>query len=183
MKPGTWPRWMRRVSSPSPGGKNASPRLAERWCLMPEWKRKFTRPRKKIQVSQPILVLESDEKAMFPPETRYRQHYAFWKSWHSDLLDSYGQLRKRDVRYLSGSIGELRAMAELLQGPPAERMKEVLTRLTEIEDTWRKRPEPWNPPATTRTELDKIRREVEKKLQYGKVKKWIVSGTSGSAKP
>lgn len=148
----------------------------------PEWKRKFTRARKKVQASQPILVLESDEKAMYPPDARYRQHYAFWKSWHSDLLDSYGQLRKRDVRYLSGSIGELQAMAQLLQGPSADRLKEILIRMTRIEDAWRTTPEPWNPPATTRTELDKIRREIEKKFHYSKVKKWIVTGPTPSAK-
>jgi hypothetical protein len=43
---------------------------------------------------------------MFPPSVRYQEHFAYWKSWHSELLASLGQIKKRDERYLSGAIEE-----------------------------------------------------------------------------
>ena len=63
----------------------------------PEWKKKFIRKRKNAQVTQPILLLQPDYKAVMPAKDRYREHFAFWKSWHTEMLSSFGQLKRRDL--------------------------------------------------------------------------------------
>ena len=83
-----------------------------------EWRQKFMRKKKNISAPQAVLVLQSNVQATHPPEVRYQEHFAYWKSWHSDLIDSLGQIRKRDLVYLNGCIGELRSLAQLLSGPP-----------------------------------------------------------------
>ncbi|GEM_PF-538291 len=138
----------------------------------PEWKKKFVRKKKKGDLSGPqaILVLQPDAKAVFPPDVRYRQHYAFWKSWHSELLGSLGQIHKRDIRYMDGVIGELRAMQADLSGPPAERLKEILVELSDLQDEWEGSPGVAPAPVSHRLRLEKIQREINKKFHYSEVK-------------
>lgn len=149
-------------------------------CLLttgcgPEWKKKFIRKRKDAKPPQAILVLESDEKSLLPPVARYQEHYAYWKSWHSELLSSYGQSRKRDLRYLSGVVGELRAMRAILSdGPSADRMQEILVELTELEEFWQLAPEGiWQPSARDRSKLQQLQRIIEKDFAYSDVKESI----------
>ncbi len=149
----------------------------------PQWKRKFVRKKKQVTVEQPVLVLQSEMEATQPPEVRYQAHFVYWKSWHTELIDYLGEVRKRDLRYLNGTIGELRAMAELISGPPADRLRKILTELSEMEEAWNKAPASSKPSATDRTRLEKLRREIDKNLHYSKVKQWIPSGTGSSSKP
>lgn len=141
----------------------------------PQWKRKFIRKGKEVSPPQPILVLESDEKAVLPPAARYQEHYAYWKSWHSELLSSYGQIHKRDLRYLSGAIGELRAMREILSdGPAAARLQEILTQLNQMETSWQSAPEGvWQPSVRDRSQLQKFQRLIEKDFTYSHVKESV----------
>ena len=141
----------------------------------PEWKRKFVRKRKQsVQAAQPILVLQSDSQAAFPPAVRYQEHFAYWKSWHSELLGSLGQIRKRDLRYLSGTVGELRSLAELLKGERADRLREILSELNSLGESWSRTPEPWHPPSAVRTRLEQIRREIDRDFHFSKVKDSLV---------
>lgn len=148
-------------------------------CLLltgcgPEWKKKFIRKRKNVTPPQPILVLESDEKALLPPRARYQEHYAYWKSWHSELLKTYGQSRKRDLRYLSGAISELRAMREILSGGlAAARLDGMLVELTELEEFWKLAPESWHPSSRDRVRLEKFQRILEKDFAYSDLKESI----------
>ena len=127
----------------------------------PEWRKKFVRKRKKeVAGPQAILVLQPDQKAVFPADVRYRQHYAFWKSWHGELLGSLGQIHKRDIRTMDGVISELRAMQTLLSGRPAERLREILVELSNLQDDW-ERAAPTSPmPVSHRGRLEKPRREA-----------------------
>ena len=144
----------------------------------PEWKQKFTRKKKGVSGPQPVLTLESNVQATHPPDVRYKEHFAYWKSWHSELLDSLGQIRKRDLTYLNGSIGELRSLAQILSGPPAEKLKSVLKELNEIDQRWEAQPAAWNVSSSDRTRLERIQREVNRDFYYSKIKKWIPTGTN-----
>lgn len=148
-------------------------------CLLsagcsPEWKAKFIRKKKNAAPPQAILVLEPDSKAVLPAPARYQEHYAYWKSWHSSLLDTYNQMRKRDRANLQGIIGEVGAMRALLTGEPVERLRRILAELREIQDQWNRMPDTWQPPAVTRTRLEQLFREVNKKFYYSKIKKSII---------
>ncbi len=139
------------------------------------WKTKFIRKRKKETGPPPaILVLQPDYKAIYPPAVRYREHYAFWKSWHSELLISLGQIHKRDVSYLNGVIGELRSMQALLSGPSAQRMHDILVELSDMQDQWERAPATWQMPASDRTRLERFQREISKKFNYSDVKEELV---------
>ena len=136
-----------------------------------EWRKKFIRKRQKeVQPPQAILTLQPDYKAMVPAADRYREHFAFWKSWHGELLSSLGQIQKRDVRYLNGVIGELRTMQALLTGQPAQRMREILVELQEMEDKWSSAPSTWSIPISHRTTLERLQREIDKAFYYSRVK-------------
>lgn len=138
----------------------------------PEWKKKFVRKRNAKEGPAAILVLQPDHLALHPPADRYREHFAFWKSWHSGLLESYGKLKKRDTANLTGAIGELRSMQALLTGKPAERLKEILTEMDAMEDRWNAAPTPAHPPAD-RSFLQKVQREVNKDFHYSNIKETV----------
>ena len=122
----------------------------------PAWKRKFIRKSKDAVLPQPILVLQSNVEATYPPDVRYQAHFAYWKSWHGELLDSLGQIRKRDSRYLAGVISELRSMEKILTGPPAQRLTKILEELSQIQERWQQAPEPWAPSSAQRVRLEQL---------------------------
>lgn len=140
-----------------------------------DWKKKFIRKRSKpAEQAQAVLVLQKDHQAMYAPDVRYKEHYAFWKSWHGELLISLGQIRKRDLRYLDSTIGELRSMQALLSGEPSERMREVLVELSDLRDRWDSTPEALQIPSSDRTRLERLQREISKKFHYSEIKDSIV---------
>lgn len=131
------------------------------------------RKRKPHAPPQPIMVLERNDQALYQPALRYQEHFAYWKSWHADLLNSYGQMRKRDLRNLSGVISELRAMEYILTGPPADHLRGILQEISAMEEKWRTEPDTWTPPSTFRNRLAQLMREIDKSFYYKKVKAWI----------
>jgi len=134
------------------------------------------RKRKPHTPPQPIMVLESNEKATHPADVRYQEHFAYWKSWHSELLGSYGQMRRRDLRNLSGVISELRSMQDILTGPPADHLRGILQEISAIEEKWRREPDTWTPPTAQRSRLEQLMREIDKSFYYKKVKAWVPAG-------
>ncbi len=142
----------------------------------PEWKQKFMRKKKGVSGPQPVLTLESNVQATHPADVRYREHFAYWKSWNSELLGSYGQMRKRDLRNLSGVISELRSMEDILTGPPADHLRGILQQISAMEEKWRQEPDTWTPPTTFHSRLEQLMREIDKSFYYKKVKAWVPAG-------
>ena len=140
-----------------------------------EWRRKFMRKRKNVRPPQAVLALEPDHKAIYPAPVRYREHFAFWKSWHSELLASLGEIRKRDLRYLDGAIGEAGSLQALLTGPQADELAAVLRELRGISDRWQRSTGPWEVSARDRRTLQKLERKIQGHFQYGDVKDAIVA--------
>ena len=137
------------------------------------WRNKFIRKSKNPRTAQAILVLQPDQMAVMPAADRYREHFAFWKSWHGQLLDSFGQTKKRDLTNLNGAIGEMRSMQALLTGQPADRLKEILAEMDEMEERWSIAPMPAHPTGD-RTSLERIQREVGKKYHYSNIKQTVI---------
>jgi len=139
----------------------------------PRWKEKFIR-KHKVKAVEPILVLASDEEALLPPADRYREHFAFWKSWQLQLMEHLGTMRKRDIRNLSESVGELRAMAELLTGTPREELRKVTDELDDLEAKWRKKPSAgWHVSTATQSRLHQIKRLINRKYHYSRIKESV----------
>jgi len=119
------------------------------------------------------MVLEPNDQAMYAASIRYQEHYAYWKSWHSELLGSYGQMRRRDLRNLSGVISELRSMEDILTGPPADHLRGILQEISAMEEKWRREPDTWTPPSAFHSRLEQLMREIDRSFYYKKVKGWI----------
>lgn len=148
-----------------------------------EWKKKFVRKRKDVTPPKAVLALEPDHKAMYPAAVRYREHYAFWKSWHSELLASLGQMRKRDLRYLDGTIGEVGSLQALLTGPQAEQLGAVLKDLRKISDRWQQSAGPWSVSTRDRMTLERLERKIQGSFQYGDVKAAILKDPESEESP
>jgi hypothetical protein len=143
----------------------------------PQWRRKFIRKRKVVNPPAPILVLQSETQAIYPPDVRYREHFAFWKSWHSDLVASLGKSQRRDLTTLTGTLGELRSMRELLTGAPADRLSGILEELSKVQESWSSKESGgfWSIPSPQRTRLTRLQREIDKKFHYSKIKNQLVA--------
>lgn len=146
-----------------------------------EWRQKFMRKRKNVSAPQAVLVLQSDVQATHPPEVRYQEHFAYWKSWHSELISSFGQIRKRDMAYLNGCIGELRSLAQLLSGPPSEHLRKILEEMGDMQEKWEAQPSTGYATSSARTRLEQMEREINRDFYYSKVKKWIPAAPSGKS--
>lgn len=145
-------------------------------CLLtqgcsPEWKRKFVREKKDLEGPQPILVLHSGEQALHPPRARYREHFALWKSWQTDLIASLGQIRKRDLRYLEGAVAELESMhAVLTPGGSADRLQGIVAELSQLHDAWQERQGyPWQVPTREKLRLEQLMRQINREYHYANV--------------
>ncbi len=141
------------------------------------------RKRKSHKVPQPILVLQPNDQATYAAAVRYQEHYAYWKSWHSELLGSYGQMRKRDLRNLNGVISELSSMEDVLTGPPADHLRGILQEISAMEAKCRQKPETWTPPTAMRGRLEQLMREIDRSFYYKKVKAWIPQGKAPEPLP
>ena len=82
---------------------------------------------------------------------------------------------------MTGTIGELRSMAEVVSGPPAEHLRAIVTQLGEIEKSWADHPDSSRIPVSTRMQLERLKREIDRELYYSKVKTWIIT-TAASEK-
>ncbi len=134
------------------------------------------RKRKSKAPAQPIMVLEPNDQAMYAAGVRYQEHFSYWKSWHSELLGSYGQMRRRDLRNLTGVISELRSMEDILTGPPADHLRGILQEITAMNEKWRQKPDTWTPPTAQRSRLEQLMREIDRNFYYKKVKAWVPAG-------
>ena len=141
------------------------------------------RKNKKKGPAQPILVLQPNDQATHPADVRYQEHFAYWKSWHGDLLAYYGQMLKRDMRNLSGVISELRSMQDILTGPPADHLRSILQELSAMEEKWRQEPDTWIPPTAMHSRLEQLMREIDRSFYYKKVKAWIPQGKAPEPLP
>lgn len=147
----------------------------------PEWKRKFIRKKKEKPV-QAVLVLQSGANALHPPRARYREHFAFWKSWHIALQAELGENGKRDRRNLKGVVDELRAMYALLAGSPEkERLKGFIAELAELEGDWQAAGGPWRVTASTRSRLERIYRRVNAEFHYARVEEVLARDPEGKS--
>jgi hypothetical protein len=114
-----------------------------------------------------------------PPALRYQEHFTYWKFWHSELLIWLGQTRKRDLRYLDGTIGELKAMRSLLSGPPVDQLQSIVNELTDLEGSWGSAPEGMALSSATRSRLKQLERQIDREFHPSKMRTWIIPDGDG----
>lgn len=94
--------------------------------------RKFTRKKKAPPKRPRIYQVKKYEKR--PTPELYKKHYAYWMSWHSELISDLGQSRKRDLRCVEEIIGNLTDMAGMLVEEKANELEGHIEKIAGIRD-------------------------------------------------
>ncbi len=95
--------------------------------------RKFTRKKKE---TKPIPRLYQIKKYDIKPSAElYSKHYAYWRSWLSELIQSLGQNQKHDVRCVNEALSQLHDMRNILVREKADGLTKHMKRIEGIRAT------------------------------------------------
>jgi hypothetical protein len=89
--------------------------------------RKFTR-KKKDTVKMPRFY-QIKKYTKKPSPELYKQHFAYWESWQSELIQYLGQNHKKDVRAMEEAVGHLKDMQSILIPSKADAMQPHVERM------------------------------------------------------
>jgi hypothetical protein len=85
--------------------------------------RKFTRKKKQQESLEPVLVPEEKSGLFFDNDTKYKNYFVYWRSWHDELMQTmYEHSLKRKKYCINQAISNLELMSDLLT---AEKKKEL----------------------------------------------------------
>lgn len=130
--------------------------------------RKFTRKKKATVKAPRIYQLKKYEKK--PSPELYKQHYAYWQSWHSELIKVLGQNHKKDKRCIEEAVGHLIDMHNILVPEKGKELESHIAKLEEIKDIiFKEEPTQANKDYISRT-LEREDRVIKKEFNYAKVK-------------
>lgn len=96
--------------------------------------RKFTRkPKREAQKEELVLIPEDYKRQQISKEDLYRQYWLFWKSWHSELIDSLStdSSHKKQIYCINEAIKNLEDMKLLLK---EEKQKELGIYIGQLKD-------------------------------------------------
>src|SRR3989338_6439041 len=95
--------------------------------------RKFTR-KKKEPVHRPaaIYIEEGAYQKKFSNDYYYKTHYTMWRSWHSELVDQFGDNHKKTERCAQEAYSHLRQMGQYLNEAKREELEPLIESLSGI---------------------------------------------------
>lgn len=99
-------------------------------------KRKFTRKRKQVENKENVVIVPRDyNEHPFPPDVLYKQHFAYWKSWNQDLIESLTDRYsyKRIISSANQSIANLKKMSSYLMDEKAKGLDVYIEKFEKIE--------------------------------------------------
>ena len=100
-------------------------------AMIPTIQRKFTR-KKKYQGPPAVAVTTRTYDEHLAPEERYQRHFALWNFWHDEILEGLGEGRKKAIRAVEESIGELQVLQSLLTPPKAGQLAAHIAQLERL---------------------------------------------------
>ncbi len=111
-------------------------------CGCEAFVRKFTRKSKKDEERAPQLVLAPEEyKApQMSKEEVYRQYFLFWKSWHSELVESFNAAPTASFNYkkplscIKESISNLEQLSRLLNAEKQKQLDIYIKKMKMLQD-------------------------------------------------
>lgn len=133
--------------------------------------RKFTR-KKKATVKMPrIYQVKKYEKR--PSPELYKKHYAYWESWHSELIKVLGKNHKKDKKCIEEIVGNLTDMQNILIPEKGDILKAHIERLARVRDTiFREEMSTANRSYVLMT-LEREDRFIKREFCYNKVKNYF----------
>lgn len=100
--------------------------------------RKFTRKPKRVKSEEIEMVLVPQEYAAekFSSQELYEQYFLFWRSWHSELMDSLleNRSRKKKLDCADEALKNLRNLRPLLIRGKQEELDVHISRLQKLRD-------------------------------------------------
>ncbi len=93
--------------------------------------KKFTR--KKTTVKKPRFY-QLKKYSKKPSPELYKQHFAYWASWQSELSQYVGQNHKKDVRATEEALGHLKDMQNILIPSKAEEMERHIEQMEKAKE-------------------------------------------------
>lgn len=93
--------------------------------------RKFTRKKKVVKAPRFYQLKKYTRK---PSPELYKQHYAYWESWHGELIKVLGQNSKKDKRCIEEAVGHLKDMQNILIPSKADEMEPHIVKMERARD-------------------------------------------------
>lgn len=134
-------------------------------------RKKFTRKKKESVKMPRIYQVKKYEKK--PSPELYKKHYAYWMSWHSELLKVLGANHKKDVRCIEETISNLRDMQSILVQEKADRLAPHIDNLVKVKDVILKEDMTQFNKDYIRRNLEKEDRSIKREFCFSKVKNYI----------
>ena len=143
--------------------------------------KKFTRKKKETVRMPRIYQVKKYEKK--PSLELYQKHYAYWESWHSELVTVLGQNRRKDKRCIEELTGQLYDMRNLLVPEKAKALEAHIEKIARVKDTiFNEDLTQFNKDSVLMT-LDREERLVRKDFSPGKVRNYIIKSFEGEPSP
>jgi len=130
--------------------------------------RKFTRKKKEtVKMPRIYQVKEYDTK---PTPELYKKHYVYWESFHSEMIMTLGQNKKKDKMCIEHILSNLMDMRKMLMPEKAAELDIHIVRLEKIKDILHKEDlTRFNRTYITMT-LERESRYIKRGFVYSKVK-------------
>lgn len=134
--------------------------------------RKFTREKKREEITEPVLNPEVKSGLFYDNDTKYRNYFAYWRGWQDELIQAISEPGMKRKQYcVSQALINLKKMSELLTGEKQAQLNSYIEQMGEIA-------EEINAGGvidanTIRLRLSHIQLSVNKRLHYSKVRDWI----------
>lgn len=133
--------------------------------------RKFTRKAKEPKHTASVIPIEQGPyQKKFSNEFYYKSHFTLWKTWQSELIDSFGENRKKVARAGQEALSHLNDMRKYFL---PEKQSELDVQIRDLEKIVKKTDagiDSASEIGPLRMDLEKIRRVVSANFYFDKVK-------------
>jgi len=105
-----------------------------------------------------------------PSPELYKQHFAYWESWQSELIQFLGQNHKKDVRAMEEALGHLKDMQSILIPSKADDIQPHVEKMEEAKEIVLRGDLTFATQDYVRGVLDREDRAIKREFCYNKVK-------------
>ena len=130
--------------------------------------RKFTR--KKSNVTKRPRFYQLKKYTKKPSPELYKQHFAYWQSWQTELIQFLGNNHKKDVRAIEEANGHLKDMQSILIPSKAEEMQPHVDRMENAKDIIYRGPLSFANKDSVKNTLEREERAIKRDFCYSKVR-------------
>jgi hypothetical protein len=95
-------------------------------------RKKFTRKKKETVKMPRFYQVRKYEKK--PTPELYKKHYAYWASWHDELIRVLGQNHKKDMMCILNAVENLKDMQGILIPEKGDELEPHIKRLLKVKD-------------------------------------------------